>query len=225
MNTKLTFYCTCLRERSFEKLIFEMSTDILCDSIDKADDILDEYIPEIFNYYGMDIAFDWVILDYREVEEIIPLNLIESFSGHLTFDDDYHYKLMKLKSENYDLVKEAEAIKASMKKPEEEKQKKYKSVWIDLSGTIYYVGFAEHNNFAEHYLRKNDFNTYKQAQRGGSYYYTALEQKGWIRILGWTDPPSFSLPGRITPKQKNSLRDYCVGQGLSYQNFPEILKS
>ena len=48
---------------------------------------------------------------------------------------------------------------------------------------------------------------------------------GWVRILGWKDPPVFVLPDNITPKQKQSLREYCLTEKLKYKDFPEVLKS
>lgn len=48
---------------------------------------------------------------------------------------------------------------------------------------------------------------------------------GWIRILGWKDPPVFVLPTQINPKQKQSLREYCFSNNVNYQDYPEILKS
>jgi len=38
------------------------------------------------------------------------------------------------------------------------------------------------------------------------------------------DPPSFVLPGRITPKQKVALKEYCLMQKMPYSAMPEILK-
>ena len=52
-----------------------------------------------------------------------------------------------------------------------------------------------------------------------------LEILGWVRILGWKDPPSFVLPNKITVKQKQVLRDYCLNNEVPYNAFPEILKS
>jgi len=47
-----------------------------------------------------------------------------------------------------------------------------------------------------------------------------LEKRGWTRILGWTDPPSFSLPTHIGPKQKKAIKD-CQSNGVDY---PERIK-
>jgi len=55
------------------------------------------------------------------------------------------------------------------------------------------------------------------------YAYEQLQEDfGWLRILGWSDPPSFVFPLKFTPKQKIAVRDYCMRERI---DVPERLKS
>ncbi len=106
------------------------------------------------------------------------------------------------------------------------KKKEYQSVWINPYGKTYKIGFAEHNNFACHWLRENNKEAYRHVTNSfNRYYYEYLQDHGWTQILGWTNPPTFVIPSRISPNVKNSIREYCISQKVSYEFFPEILKS
>lgn len=67
--------------------------------------------------------------------------------------------------------------------------------------------------------------SYESKRLSRKYNYEILQDKGWARILGWTDPPTFVLPNKITPKIKLALKDYCLASDVAYKDFPEILKS
>jgi len=106
-------------------------------------------------------------------------------------------------------LKDFEVAAEKKKKP----KKEYPSVWIDPAGTSYRVGFAMHNEWAARWLREN---APEYKHDGYGYWYEELESRGWARILGWTDPPSFSLPERLGPKITRAIKDYCQGQGVKY---------
>ena len=106
------------------------------------------------------------------------------------------------------------------------KCKEYKSAWTTPLGIIYYVGFAAHNQWAAHWLKEHNTRQYDHVGDNMNMYYDeALQNEGWARILGWTDPPTFVLPATITYRMKDALREYCLEQEIPYQEFPEILKS
>jgi len=134
----------------------------------------------------------------------------------------------KLKASIVNLNKEAEKLRAEINKKEPVKEEKdYPSCWIDTSGTKYVVGFSCHNDFAGEWLMENKGEDWyeKHVSDSGRYDYEVLQGLGWIRILGWTDPPTFVLPADIRPKLRDALKSYCVSNDVSYNDWPEILKS
>jgi hypothetical protein len=88
------------------------------------------------------------------------------------------------------------------------------------------VGFACHSEFATEWLEENlGKEEYRKLQLNHSKYpYEHLHDRGWSRILGWTDPPSFVLC-KITPSVKISLREYCIHNSVKYEHWPNELKS
>lgn len=221
MNTKYTFYCTYFEYGKFYKTIYE--------KVLKRDDYINntliEYLSnKIYNYYISGEIFDLVII-YKEKtdKEVSDITLIKTVEGRLIFDDDTNYQLMKIKSENYNTLKEIEKLKTEQKVLE---KRNYSSIWIDPFGESYNVGFAEHNEFASKWIRENlGKEIWQQILHSyGTYFYEVLEERGWIRILGWTDPPTF-VYNSINPKQKETLREYCVSNDVPYEAFPKILKT
>lgn len=224
MNTKLTFYCTHIQYGSFEKIIFEtIIPDYFKDLYDAKDWLDDSKIDEIYYNFGLDLVFDWVIIDHKKTNESLSdVNIVKTIPGKLVFEDEYESnenEIEKLKSDIDNIKKHIDKLK---KEKSKESKKEYHSAWIDPSGKKYVVGFAQHNEFAAHWLKINDPKEYQKDTN--KYYYELLENKGWIRILGWTNPPSFSI-NTVSPKQKNALRDYCTSEKVSYEFWPEILKS
>ena len=70
------------------------------------------------------------------------------------------------------------------------------------------VRFAGHNEFAFQYL----INTYGVDfldKHDREYPHSILTDLGWVRILGWTDPPRFIFPVKLTPKQIRVVKEYC----------------
>jgi len=120
--------------------------------------------------------------------------------------------------------KEIEEIKKETKKLEEDSKKikkEYTSVWIEPDGTTHELGFAQHNEFASDWLQEK-IGLSKMVKKPGHPYEQLQEDYGWLRILGWIDPPQFVFPKRMTVKQKIAVRDYCMNERIG---LPERLKS
>ena len=157
----------------------------------------------------------------KQIEEIrscdvIKYDLIESEYLSLELEKlNLEIENLQLKQQIIDASKEEEV---ETKIP---KLRQYQSIWMDRSGVVYNVGFACHEEFAQDILDKRD----EKLDRSEHYYaYEVLQDEGWIRVLGWCDPPVFVLPDRITPSQKTALREYCQSQNVTFTAMPEILK-
>lgn len=215
MSTKINFYCTHVMYGQFIKEIFEVIVDEEIHTVRDADDWLDSNIDFLYNKFEFDLVFEWVILyAISSLEEPTDVKITHSVKGFLSFEAPEPIKLVSPINE----VKELQI--------ETKRKREYKSAWITPHGIIYYVGFADHNQWAAHWLKRHDRTLYDHVSDSmGMYYYEALQKEGWARILGWTDPPTFVLPDVITYRMKGALREYCLGQEVPYQGFPEILKS
>ena len=119
---------------------------------------------------------------------------------------------------------ETEKIKADTKKKKEKKKPQkveHTSCWIEPDGTVHELSFAQHNEFASEWLQERIGLSAMVHDR--RYAYEQLQEDfGWLRILGWSDPPQFVFPLRFTPKQKIAVRDYCMRERIG---LPERLKS
>jgi len=232
-NTKIIFYCTHHQYGNFEKIIFETTISNKIDNLHEAKEWLsDKIIESIYNDFDLYIVFDWIIIHYEKtINECNAIHEIKRINGRLTFpinkskktkskyllsEEEYNTKCTKLEKKKIDGSTESnDSVK-----------KTYRSCWIDTSGKIHFVGFAMHNEYASNWLEKHDSIQYEKIlESWGRYHYEELESRGWIKILGWIDPPCFVLPNRLTPNQKQSLRDYCIAQNVKYDVWPEILKS
>lgn len=217
MKTKLSFFCTHAQYGTFEKVVFETVLDKTFEDLYDAKEWLDLEIPTIFDDFGFDLVFEWIILGYKETDEDIkPVEIKDRITGKLTFEK----KEKKVKEKIYKVE-----IPTSEPEVKPEPKKEYDSVWIDPFGKTYKIGFAMHNEFAAKWLEENDKDSYKKATTGRQYYYEVLQDKGWVRILGWTTMPTFVLPDTIRPKLKTAIREYCLTSGIPYLYFPDILKS
>jgi hypothetical protein len=232
MNTRILFYCINLEHGDFTKIVFEtVISDSDIDSTIDAVNWVDDNISVHYDQFELDCVVDWIVLSYESTDDLPKeTEVVKTISGKLVFEDDInsHYiKLGKLTSEINKLKTETEAIKKEKAQKEKPRlRKEYPSVWMDSSGEVYEVGFANHNEFAAEWLEENDIEAYRRVLHAHSrYYYEELQDLGWIRILGWSDPPSFVIQKRVTVKQKQSLRDYCLNNEVPYTAFPEILKS
>lgn len=226
MNTKINFYCTCINDLNFEKHIFQVITEGVLDYRDSKD-WLNEMIPIICEEFDLILVFDWIIINCEENEtNTTDVQLVNIIPGKLIFEDDLDQQTLILKAENYELLKAINKFKEPIAK-EVPTKKDYESVWISIDGKTYIVGFAHHEEWATEYLSKHypEFFDDYGIKNTREYSYEILQDLGWIRILGWKDPPVFVIPDMITPKQKTSLREYCIKNSLLYADFPEILKS
>lgn len=234
INTKVTFYCTHLQYGSFEKLIFEAIYPVDLRTLHEIDEYIMLGVADICDEFDLSCVFDWVIISFRDStsDTYTPI-LKNTIPGKLVFKDTY--EAIELKADIYDLNKEAEGYKTISKNAQAEvdklnkaqkelKRRDYQSVWIDPFGETYKVGFAGHNDFAIHWLKEHDPKTYHDVHNSYSYHYEALEERGWARILGWSDPPSFQLPDVMSKQMVLSLREYCISQNVPYEAFPDILK-
>lgn len=222
MNKLIIFNCIHFQYSKIYKIIF--TTIINQDPYEW----LDNNIEYIYNKFDLTIVLDWEITSIEDTDQFImeDIRVENILEGAVIFYDNLEYQLLKEKAKGYDLIKEKERL--LMAKPElsfsEREKRDYESCWIDLLGKKYTVAFAEHEAFVREWLRENDKETYEKTEFS-SCLYTILEDRGWIKIVGWADPPRFVIPSMITPSQKNALREYCIKNKVLYKYFPEILKS
>jgi len=219
MNTKVTFFCTQFQYGEFQKIIFETVISDLFESEYDVRGWLDDQIPAIHYDFELDLVFDWVVI-YSGVtkEDVFDIRIKDSIKGKLDFK-----KTRKKSTKSKKVVSTVEKTEV---KPEIKIKKVYPSVWIDPFGESYEVGFAMHNEWAADWLEKNDVEAYKTVNRAfNRYFYEELQDRGWVRILGWSDPPYFVIPDKVGPKLKTALREYCLSADVAYDAFPDILKS
>lgn len=250
MNTKITFYWTGIRDHEFEKVIFEavVPCDVVSDKRD-AENWLGAETNYIFNHFDFELVFEHVILRVsKTTSDIQDVKEIDSIPGTLTFrrkakkisevdrlkktikdsskrSEKLQIKIDKLKRETAAINDEIEKIKKAAATPV---KREYQSCWIDPFGERYDLPFAEHNRFASDWLDENMSEEWVEEHlhsRFSTYAYEILQDLGWIRILGWNDPPCFVIPNKISVIQKSTLKDYCMGQNVDYSAWPEILKS
>lgn len=237
MNIKVNFSCIEISQGDITRYDLEVIKDF---NFDHFSNYLDNNIPYICDLFDFNLVLDWKVNKYEETLDIpTEITLVNSCSGKIIFDDDINQKILEGKSIILDKIKELAHLKKMdyitleyLNKNQEIKQvkeiikKDHASCWINLSGEVFYVDFAEHNSWAYEYLKENNTELFDDLgislKNSWKDPYVILEESGWIRILGWRDPPCFSLPDRITPKQKQSLREYCIKEELKYSDFPEI---
>jgi hypothetical protein len=207
MKTKLTFFCTHCQYGGFEKVIFETVLDgNPFESTYDAREWVDSKISKFCDKFDFELVFEWVVINFEETDEDIkPVEIKKTLTGSLVFKGD---KIQKIKAK-----KSTEA--------KQELKRQYDSMWIDPFGKSYVVGIAQHNNFASEWLFDNDKESYETSYHN-TYPYCVLQDKGWVRILGWTRTPSIILPIKIGPKLKTAVKDYCISNGI---DIPERLKS
>lgn len=165
MNTRIQFYCTQISEGKFQKIIFET---ILEDELDENDieNWIDEHVSDHYWEFDLDHVLDWKLISYELTNNISRYTrIIKTIEGHLIFEDsiDYSFYLIgKAKFETDQIKKETRKIKKETKQLNEnieryvKKKKDYPSIWIDTSGEIYEVGFANHNDFAHKWFEENE---------------------------------------------------------------------
>lgn len=242
MNTKIKFYCINISQGEIKKIIFEAITneDIINDAIGWVDNNVDYH----YNEFDLDFVIDWNVISCVETKtKVSNTKIVKTIDGHLFFEDSIdwiYYRIGKYSEQTRQIKKETRKIKKENKILHEKlknvpplaKKKDYPSVWIEPSGDVHEVGFANHEGFASDWLQENEPDIFEakfgftgEDKYEGKYCHEILEILGWVRILGWKDPPNFVLPNKITVKQKLVLRDYCLNNEVPYHAFPEILKS
>lgn len=229
MNTKILFYCTNVSHDGFTKIVFEtiLSGDSI-HSISDANDWVDDNISKHYDDFDLEFVLDWFVLLFEHTDaEPKETEIIKTVTGKLIFEDEtdyFYYELGKIVHEKNEIKREIKKLKKEVKDNKEKtnKKKTYPSVWIEPSGEVHEVGFAGHNQFASEWLKENEPDIYENSSY---YFYEDLQNLGWIRILGWNDPPNFVIIGRVTPKQRNALKSYCLSNDVPYHAFPEVLKS
>jgi len=239
MNTKLTFFWTSAEHDTFTKTIFQAVVKNKFESSYDAQNWMDNNISYIFDKFDFSLVFDHVLVSFEDTDEVITdIEIVKTFSGKLVFSDhkDLEIEQLKeelkvlkekleietLKRETKEIKDEIEVIKKDIdeeNKDYEDSKKQYQSCWIDPSGKRYNVGFACHNEFAFDMLQSRYKMTTDELCFGVKYAYEILQDKGWVRILGWSrNGPSFIIPDKLTPKMKKSIKDYCHDQGCRYPN-------
>lgn len=223
-NTYFIFYITCILDHEFAKFIFHTILEgEPFNSRYDAQDWISDNIHEVMDLADTSLVFEHIVIDYKPDERApFGLKILEQETGRLIFKSeetatnqiiqDIKSELNEISSrfnEYMNLVKENREIRTDIEKIKEEKKKKkdYISCWIEPSGKQHNLGFAQHNEWAQDYLLEHGYTL--EYLCSGKYSYEILEELGWIRILGWTDPPTFSLPERPTAKQRRAVKSYC----------------
>ena len=220
-NTRINFYWVYIEHDSiykaqFETIIegtpFESMADAEQWEEDETFALIATYGPGVGN-----IVLDRVVTKYSNTTK--PVSYIHVLKkllpGRIVFTD-IKAQNRRLKRE---LAKAKEPPKAVVPKIE---RKEYTSCWIDPFGEQFDMfGVAQHNEFAHETLEGRYKKTLSEINDDNRYPYEILQDMGWARILGWTDPPTFVLPTKMNVSQKRAIKDYCLYERLS---FPERLK-
>ena len=220
-NTKINFYWTYIASNGdIRKAIFEVIIKGRpFESINDAKEWEDTETADIMKVYGPDdgnIILDRIVTNYTNTTKaVIPIYLKKLLPGRIVFTD--------LQAQNRRLKRQIEKLKEPKKLPKPKiEQKQYTSCWIDPSGEQFDMyGVAQHNEFASEILETRYKMTLENFVDDNRYPYEILQDKGWVRILGWTEPPTFVLPKSLTVKAKLAVKDYCLYEKIS---FPERLK-
>ena len=231
-NTKISFYWTVLDSREFSKIIFSCIVPEKFNNIHEVKDWEVNNTLRIFHIFDFNIVFDHVIINYEETdEEIYDVKIEKQIRGKLIFNDEIFdtQKIINLYKEQINLYKEQveilnKTIKKTKRKIEsiQKIKKEYPSLWIEPDGSKHVVGTACHNEFAFEWLDQQGYYDNRKYHDNNKYDYEILQDEfRWCRILGWTNPPQFVIPKKITPKMMNSIRDYCHTYGIQY---PEEIK-
>jgi len=215
MNTKLKFYITYFSDsRSFRKSLFECVVAQEMTSDDDVNDWLDNNMPTIMDMANAETVFDRVVLSFKPINtQKIGIKEVETLFGRLLFVDEETKDLNKtisLLRENASLLEEnARQVKIIEKLDEQIVKRTYPSCWVEPDGKVHVVGFSGHSKFASEYLL-ND-RTLSDYPSSDKYAHQILEDMGWIRILGWKDPPMFCFnpKSKKTPKQIKAVKEYC----------------
>lgn len=130
-----------------------------------------------------------------------------------------------IRKETAVLEKEGEVLRKELDVLKPKEKREYESCWVSPVGKVYQVGFAQHNEWAAEYLQENLPDEYtKSLNSFNKYFYESLQDLGWCRVLGWTDPPTFVFAQNPTRAVKEALKEYCYRNKVDYSGWPEELK-
>lgn len=212
-------------------------------------DWLDHRISFLCDLFDFSLCFDWVVIHSKKTKEPVSrFTILQSIVGKLNFDppkvkeietriEEVTADVINLKNETIALLKKqietrkriSELDAAKIKRLESQiatpAKKENRSCWIDKHGNTHYVGFAKHEEFASDWFEENEPEKFTREERDGRYFYEMLEEKGWIKVVGWSNPVCFVITKNPTVKQKQALREYCMSEEIPYKDYPEILKS
>lgn len=113
------------------------------------------------------------------------------------------------------------------------------NAWIKPSGQFIAVGYMGHNTYASEYFKKlygpDEYLDKLDELVGYGYPYQALHQKGWIRLLTWTDGQTKALgdcvsnDGRLdtinpalNSNQKETLQEWCMDNNFKYEKLFDL---
>ena len=220
MNTKIIFCIEEVRHEGFEKAVFEIIIPTI-DFQNKSDAcnwLENEGIIKTLQDSSYASSFmDYYVLKFEESnEECHSEKEIDRVKGKIVYEKDDFFILNPFiyeQKKKEELKREERKIEESKRKyyklPEKKTKKEYPSLWMEPNGTSHIVGFAQHNEWAHDYYDKLNPGEIYLPKRHGGYAYEDLVEEGWVRILGWTDPPTWDLPKKLTPKQKRAIKEYC----------------
>jgi hypothetical protein len=193
-------------------------SDVIIKDIDEAENYLDYNNPgnfiitnvQYYSTYG--VIENWHVIKVEQLSEA---------------DLGFEYFIAKCKEET-----KLKNIKEKRKADKEKKKnfelhikeiKKGNNGWLDTYGNFYFVyGFANHNEWAYEFLKKNNLEEEKIKEY--IYPYEILEDRGWIRILTWSDGNTRFSPENAKPTklQEETLVYFCKFHNVKYPEFVTI---
>lgn len=252
MNTKIVFYITGIIDRQFIKNVYEVivTSESIDESSDWVDDNISSIMDEEGFSFILDtvlllqkstnkecqsltliksipgeLSFKQKRPKTTKLKQIIQsINLGENKSPEEILNKlNQELEILTLQKETLYIQKETIKYQLSLLKKRIEEtttklKKEYDSCWIQPNGTVIKLGFAQHNEWAHDYLDERDGRDWFKHRSA----YEVLQDEGWVRVLGWTDPPTWCIPDRITPKQRVAIKEYCQSQGC---DLPDELNS
>ena len=153
MNTKIKFYCINISQGEITKIIFETIVDGILEDVSGW---VDDNVSVHYDEFLLDMVLDWVVISSGETKsKPKETKIVNTINAHLFFEDsiDWSYyrigraneQTRQIKKETRKLKKETKELNKKLKNvPPLAKEKDYPSVWIEPSGDVHEVGFANH---------------------------------------------------------------------------------
>lgn len=249
MNTKIVFYITGIINRQFIKNVYEVI--VINEFSDWVDDNISSIFNEEGFEFILDTVLLLQKSTNKECQSLtliksIPGELtfkqkrpktikLKQITQSINLDNDkspeeilnklnHELDLLTLQKETLDIKKETLKVQLDLLRDRINKEtyklkKDYDSCWIQPNGKVIKLGFAQHNEWAHDYLDERDGRGWFKHRSA----YEVLQDEGWVRVLGWTDPPTWCIPMHITPKQRVAIREYCQSQGCDLPNELNII--